>query len=255
MKSNWALWGVGFVFLFVGCASGSKSADRKQRASLHLQMATALMENGKLPEALSELSLAESLAPDDASIQNDMGLVYQLREKYQLAEPRFLKALELAPKYTDARANLARLYIDKGDYQKALKQISLVEQDLTYGAPEKALMLKGMTYYKMGNLKSAETYLVKAYEMQRKSCLTAYFLGRSYYDEKRLKDASQMLDQAIDNCKTAKFEEPLFYSAMAHYGLGEKLEAKARAEELMTDYPKSKLASKAKALLQIVDDL
>lgn len=241
------------IILINGCALGAKEAKQQQKASLHLQMATSLMANGKLPEALSELTIAEQLAPSSAEIQNAIGLVLQLRGHNEQAEKRFERALKLSPEYTDVRTNLARLYIDLGRYDEALREIERVENDLTYPHPEKALTLKGMTYFKKGDFDRAEPILVRAYQTQRESCLGAYFLGRTYYEKKRLNEASQILDQAIANCKGARFEEPLFYSSLSHYGLGERMQAKARAEELLNDYPKSPFVKKARALLKILD--
>lgn len=243
------------VIVVGGCALGTKKAKNQEKAGLHLQIATSLMSNGKLPEALSELTIAEQLAPSNPEIQKNIGLIYHLRGRPKEAEKRFRKALELAPKYTDIRANLARLYIDTGRFNEALQEINLVESDMTYPSPEKALTLKGMVYFKKGEYEKAEPVLIRAYQAQRESCLGAYFLGRTYYAKKRLSEASQILDQAIANCRGARFEEPLFYSSLSHYGLGERMQAKARAEELINDYPKSPFAKKANALLKILDGI
>lgn len=249
---------VGALFLALSLtACGLTDARRKksERASLHMQMAVSLMSNNKLPEALSELNIAEQLTPSNPEIQSYMGIVYQLRNRPAEAEKRFRRALELEPKYTDVRTNLARLYIDQGRYKDALKEIGIVENDLTYPAPEKALLLKGMAFHKMGDFKRAEPVLIQSYQTQRESCLGSYFLGRNYYDQKKMKDAAQILDQAITNCKNSKFEEPLFYASMSHYELGDKSQARARAEELVEKYPKSPLAPKANALLKILEEL
>src|SRR5690606_38268622 len=147
----------------------------------------------------------EQLSPTNAEVQNSIGLVFQMRERPKEAEARFQRALKLAPKYTDVRANLARLYIDTGRYDEALKEIKVIENDLTYPTPERALVLKGMIYFKKGEYEKAEPVLVRAYQAQRQSCIGAYFLGRTYYENKRLSEASQVLDQAITNCKGSKF--------------------------------------------------
>lgn len=242
------------VFLSVGCSLFGPKDRGPQRALLHLEVGKSLLANGKLPEALGELNMAEQLDSKNPEVQSSMGLVYQLRDRPKEAETRFLKALKLAPKFTEVRAHLARLYIDTGRYREALIQIRKIEDDLTYPAPEKALVLKGMVYFKQKKYGEAERVLTQAYQVQREGCLSAYFLGRSYYERKRFNEAAQVLDQAVANCKGAKFEEPLFYSAMAYYGKGKHLDARARAEELINDYPKSALANKVKALLKILDE-
>lgn len=246
------------MFLFVnlmGCALGSSQTKTQEKANLHLKMASSLMANGRLPEAMSELTMAEELDPSHPEIQNNLGLVFQLRERFDEAEKRYRRALKLDPKYTDVRTNLARLYIDQGRYQEALKEIQIVENDLTYPAPEKGLTLKGIAFFKMGNYNQAEEILTKAYKIERKSCLGSYFLGRAYYERKKFKEASQVLDQAIDNCEGTKFEEPLFFSAMAYYHLGDRMQTRARAEKLLKEHPKSDFSQKTQGLLKIVDGL
>jgi|FLYM01.1.fsa_nt_gi type IV pilus assembly protein PilF len=238
----------------LGCTTREGMEKKRHRAGLHMQMGKSLMANGKLPEALTEFTIAEQLLPKNAEIQNQIGIVYQLRERPKEAEQRFKEALRLQPRYTEVRSNLARLYIDTARYPEAMKEINLIENDLTYPAPDKALVLKGMVYFKQRQYDKAETVLTKAYQLQRDGCLGAYFLGRTHYEQKKMPLAAQVLDQAVSNCKGAKFEEPLFYSSMAYYGLGEKLQAKARAEELLNDHPKSPLVDKAKALLKILDE-
>lgn len=244
----------GLCFLSMSCSLFGQKDRGIQRALLHLEVGKSLMANGKLPEALAEFNMAEQLDPKNPEVQSSMGLVYQLRNRPKEAEERFLKALKLAPKFTDVRSSLARLYIDTGKYREALVQIRKIEDDLTYPAPEKALVLKGMVYFKQKKYTEAEGVLSQAYQVQRDGCLGAYFLGRTYYEQKRFNEAAQVLDQAVASCKGARFEEPLFYSAMAYYGRGSRLEAKARAEELINDYPKSALANKVKALLKILEE-
>ena len=243
------------MFSLLSCGTKQKRESAQKRAGLHMQIADALLANGKNPEALSELSMAEQLDPKNPVIQNKLGIVYQLRGKPKEAERRFRKALALNPNYTDVRANLARLYLDQKQYSQALIEINYVEADLTYPAPEKALTLRGMVYFHQGKFSQAESLLEKSYQAQRTNCLSSYFLGRVYLSEKKLKEASQILDQSIKNCESSQFEEPLFYSAMAYYEQGEKLQAKARAEELLLKYKKSPMAKKAEGLLNILEDL
>lgn len=252
------VWRVLFILLalsLASCGMSQKKAQQRQRAVLHMQIADSLLANGKLPEALAELNMAEQLAPRDAVIQSKIGLVFQLREKPEEAEKRFRKALDLSPNFTDVHAQLARLYIDTNRLGKALSEVGYLESDMTYPFPEKSLQLKGMIYFKQEKFKEAEPLLERSYQAQRTNCITSYFLGRTYYAQKKLKESAQVLDQAVKNCESAKFEEPLFYSAMAYYEQGQKLQAKARAEELVLKYNKSPLAKKAEGLLNILDEL
>ena len=56
------------VFL-VGCASQRK--EDRERAVLHMKMGTGYLSQGNYPRAMTELTKAESLDPDNPSILNN----------------------------------------------------------------------------------------------------------------------------------------------------------------------------------------
>jgi tetratricopeptide (TPR) repeat protein len=109
-----------------------------------------------------------------------------------------------------------------------------------------------MVYFNKGSYRKAESYLGRAMNARRDSCVTSNLYGRTLLEEKKLDEAVGILDLAVENCRSAKFEEPLFFSAMAYYSLGDKEKSKARAQELMSEYPLSKYAEKAKGLIRLL---
>jgi Tfp pilus assembly protein PilF len=240
-----------FIFSVVGCAQ--RSNDLKERAHLHLELGISKLAAGDYPNALTELNQAEQLEPKNPVIQNNLGLAYTVRNRPKESEQHFRKAIELDPRYTDARANLARLLIDNRKYDEAMSELGQVENDLTYPYPEKGLSLMGMVYFNKGRFKKAEEYFGRAMNVRRDNCVTSNFYGRTLLEEKKLDEAAGILDLAVENCRPSKFEEPLFFSAMAYYSLGDKEKSKARAQELMTEYPLSKYAVKAKGLMKLLE--
>jgi type IV pilus assembly protein PilF len=242
---------ISFLLLGIGCTH--QSAQLKERAQLHLELGISHLTQGNYPAALTELTQAEQLDPKNAVIENNLGLAYTVRNRYKEADMHFHKALELDPKYSDARANLARLLIDQKMYEAALAELTQVENDLTYPMPEKALSLKGMVYFDQGKFKKAEEYLSRAMNVRRDDCVTTNYYGRTLLEERKLDEAVGILDLAVENCRTSKFEEPLFFSAMAYYSLGDKEKSKARARELVSEYPLSQYANKAKGLMKLLE--
>jgi Tfp pilus assembly protein PilF len=233
-------------------ACSSVSHRDPQRADLHLQIGTGYLSKGLYPQAMQELLHAEEYDPDNPVILNNLGLAYFVRGRLKTAEEKFRKALRFSPKFSEAKNNLGRLLIDAGRTSEALKILHEVENDLTYEYQEKTYSNLGMAYFNLGQFQKAEEYLLKSLEIRRDNCATASFYGRTLYEEKRLEASAQALDQAIEFCRSSRYEEPIFFSAMSYFSLGNKEKSRARIEELLKDYPKSKYYAKAKGMLELL---
>lgn len=232
------------------CVSSSK-VDR-ERAVLHMQIGTGYLAQGAYPQAMSELLQAEKYDPENPMILNNLGLSYYVRGRVQQAEEKFRKAIKIAPGYSEAKNNLARALIDQARYDEAVRYLNQVEGDLTYTNPEKTLSNLGMAHFYLGHYKKAEDYLARSLQMRRESCTSAHFYGRTLLELKRLNDSAEMLDHAVEWCRPTKFEDPLFFSAMSYFSLGDREKSRARLEELLKDYPKSKYVAKAKGMLELL---
>ncbi len=244
-----------FCSLIFGIVTTSCSAPQRanrETAALHLQIGTGYLTKGLYPQAMSELTIADNLDPNNSTILNNLGLAYFVRGRYVTAEEKFRKAIKLAPKFSDAKVNLARLFVDVNQPKEAIPYLLEVESDLTYDVQEKTFSTMGMAYFAMGQYQKAEEYLLRSLAIRRDNCTTANFYGRTLYELKRLKQSATALDQAIDYCRSSRFEEPIYFSAMSYFTLGDKEKTKARIEELLKDYPKSKYVAKAKGMLELL---
>lgn len=239
------------TLLVTGCASAPK-AD-KERAVLHMQMGTGFLQQGLYPQAMAELMKAEQLDPTNPQILNNLGLSYYVRGKSKQAEAKFRTAIKIQKDFTDAKNNLARVLLDQERPRDAIKYLNEAEGDLTYPAADKTYANLGMAHFALGNYQQAETYLLRSLEMRRQNCVTALYYGRTLMELKRAEQSAQMLDQAVEYCRSSRFEDPLYFSAMSYFSLGEKEKTKARLEELLKEYPKSKYVAKAKGMLELLD--
>lgn len=239
------------ALIMTGCSSLSK-AD-KDRANLHLQIGTGYLSQGLYPQAMTELLKAEQLDPKNPLILNNLGLAYYVRGKFKQAEGKFREAIRQDRGYSDGKNNLARVLIEEKNPTDALKWLKEVEGDLTYQFPEKTFANFGMAYFDLGQFRKAEEYLLRSLEIRRQNCVTSNYYGRTLLELKRLEQSAQVLDQAIEYCRANRFEEPLFFSAMSYYSMGEKEKTRARLEELLKEYPKSKYVAKAKGMLELLE--
>ncbi len=219
---------------------------------LHLQTGTSLLSDGNFPQALSELLIAENLDPENATIQNNLGLVYFFRERTDLAETHLRKALKLLPEYTDARNNLARVLIERGKYNEAIQEAQIANNDLTYPNPEKPLINLGVAQFKLAHFEVAKRNFQKAVEIQRDNCLAQSYYGRTLYELRDYRRAAEALDRAVGFCQRSQFDEPHYYSALSYFELGQNEKAQARFEELLKLYPQGKYVDKAKTMLDTI---
>lgn len=239
------------VIALCGCSSAQKRD--KDRAALHLQIGTGYLSKGQYPQAIGSLRKAEELDPTNPFISNNLGLAYFVRGKYKEAEEKFRQAIKSEGRYSDAKNNLARVMIETKRFNEAVRILNEVEGDLTYSNPEKTLSNLGMAYFEMGQFKKAEDYLSRSLGIRRESCLTSSYFGRTLLEMKRYRESAKALDQAIEFCRTAKFEEPIYFSATSYFSLGDREKSRARIEELITNYPKSKYVAKAKGMLELLE--
>ncbi len=249
MKSRFFV--VLFVSSIVGCVSSQKA--REERAILHLQIGTGYLAQGMYPQAISELLKAEQLDSRNASVANNLGLAYHIRGRVRQAENKFRQAIKIDPHFSDAKNNLARNLSDQRRFEEALLLLHEVEGDLTYPNPEKTYTNLGMAYFEQGVYSKAESYLLRALEVRRENCTAANYYGRTLQQQNQFRQAAASLDQAIEFCRSVRFEEPIFFSAMSYFSLGEKEKSRARLEELLKNYPQSKYVVKAKGMLKLLE--
>lgn len=232
------------------CASWKN--ENREKAALYLQMGTSSFENGDYPNALKALMEAEKLDPQNPAVQNNLGLIYFMRERYDLSERHLRRALELQNNFTDARNNLARVLIEKGRYNEAEKELNKVLDDLTYQGFARAYINLGLLHFNKKNFSAAATAFGRSIDMQNDDCIANNYYGRSLFEMKDYARATQALDRAISFCQKQLFDEPHYYSALAYYREGQKSKSVARFEEIIKIYPNGKYRDKAKDMLELI---
>src|ERR1039457_2207912 len=118
--------GIGLSLTLFGCSSDTT----KEQAQLNLQIGTSHLSAGRYPQALAALLHAQSLDPQNPVILNNLGLAYYVRKEYAPALKYISAALDINPKYSDARNNRGRIYIELGRYGEAITDLSIVTKDL-----------------------------------------------------------------------------------------------------------------------------
>lgn len=242
----------GSALIFLGGCSTFVSHEDEDRARLLLRMGASQMEAGDYPNALRTLISAEQLNPEDPVIQNNLGLAYFFRDRLDLAEKHLRLSLSLKDDYTEARNNLGRVLTERGKYQEAIDVLAHALKDLTYSKPARIYLNLGIAQFGAKQHDEARTNLRKVLQYGQDNCLAQNYLGRSYFEGKDFKSASEILDRAVGFCQANQFDEPHYYSALAYYQLGEKAQAESRLEQVTKLYPNGKYTEQAKSLLETI---
>lgn len=238
------------LFLGAVCLVSCETVPKnKEAAQLHLQIGTAQLTGGNYPVAMKELQEARDLDPENEMIENNLGLVYFVREKFELAEKHLTLAIKLKPNYTDALNNLARVHIELGQNDLAIRELTKVLNDLTYQSAEKAWVNMGLAYFQKGEFQTAKNKFTEAIKLNRNHCLAHTLFGRSELELEDFNHATVELDKAIFFCKQNHFDEPHYYSGISYFRMGNKEKGIARMEEVIRLYPNGKYASRAKTMI------
>lgn len=247
--SKFAMFVAAFV-LISGCAS--KSVDTKKAAQLRMEIGVSHIQQNNLPMALKELLAAKELDVTNPYIHNNLGLVYFLRQKNEVSADYFKKAFTILPSFTEAKNNLARVYIEMRQFKKAEPLLNEVMNDLTFTDLPSAQFNYGLLYFNQGKYNQAEKFFHKVLTSRREDCYSHVYYGRSLLELQQLKAAAVQLDKAVQFCTPVKVDDALFYSAIAHYRLGLKDKSQSRFSELIKVYPEGKHHTKAAQMLELI---
>ncbi|MBX3039897.1 MAG: tetratricopeptide repeat protein [Bdellovibrionaceae bacterium] len=246
-------WFLFFLSVAALSSCASTAGDSKSRAELHMTIGNSHFEKGNYPYALQELLKAEKLDPQNPLIQNNLGLIYYMRERYDLAEKHIRRAIQLEPKFSDAKNNLARILIDVKKYDESERLLQQALDDLTYAGGDRAWFNMGYLKFSQEQWGPAKNAFEQSLKLIRDSCLTNNYYGRTLFELKDYKAAALNLDKAVGFCQKQLFDEPHYYSALAWYRAGDPAKSKARFKEIISLYPDGKFREKARAMLQLLE--
>lgn len=222
------------------------------KADLHHQIGIGHMQKGNYPDALNEFLKAEELNPKSPSLLNNIALVYFLREKFDLSELYFKKALALDPNYTDAKNNYARLLIETKKYKEAEELLLESLKDLTYPNYTKIYNNIGFLYFLQNRHLESQGYLKKSLEKNKDDCFAIYYYGLTSFNIENFKSSSAALDVYIKKCDQTAKDEPFYFSALSHYRLKNSSMALQRFEELIKKYPNGKYNEKSRKMAELI---
>ncbi|SNB44885.1 lipopolysaccharide assembly protein LapB [Geobacter sp. DSM 9736] len=178
-----------------GCAIGE--AARKE-AAYHYQMGLSYLVENNVTGALIELTEAEKLTPDDPELLNYLGLAYYRKGRFEIAESKYMRALDLKHNYSDARNNLGVTYMEMKRWDEAIREFKVVTDDIFYRDQGSATINLGLAYFGKGDLPKALSVLRSATSANPRDPRAHLHLGRVYLAQDKTELAIGAFKRAID---------------------------------------------------------
>jgi type IV pilus assembly protein PilF len=170
-------WPLALALVLSGCKH-VPSEKEQASAEIHYNLGVQAQQSGNVQEALSEFQHAVELDPDNADAQNALGILLHLSfRRHGEAVEHYQKALEVRPNFSEARTNLANVYLDQGQYDAAIKLYEQVLNDMLYPTPFIAQGNLGWAWYKKGDTRKALENIKAAVTLNPNFCLGFKNLG------------------------------------------------------------------------------
>ena len=239
---------------FVSCSStpkGEKTPEEK-KAEIYYNQGTQQMMDQEYTQALKNLLSAKNLSPNDDRINNNLGMAFYFKGAKNRAIKYIKKALELNPKNTDAKMNLATIYLQEKKYAQAEGMYLQVLDDLTYEGQYKTYYNLGLLNLKLNQETKAINYFKQSVNVSNSYCPSHFQLGDIYFKRKDYKKAlNSYRDAGLGVC----FEkpEPIYKQALSLIKLKRYESAKSKLEELVKRFAETKYERMAQAELDIIN--
>jgi tetratricopeptide (TPR) repeat protein len=166
-------------------------------ASSQLFLSDIEQKQGKLDEAMADLSTLAQARPDLAEVPIRMGQLAELKEDWSAANIYYSRALKLEPDSALAKNNLAWVYAEHGgniDVALRLAQEAKesVPDDLDYSDTLAWILVKTHTY------DTAIRLLRECVQKDPGNAWYSYHLGVAYYSAGEKSQAQQLLHMTLE---------------------------------------------------------
>jgi len=193
---------------------------RPENARAHNNLGSALVEDGKLEEALPQLRMALQLDPAYADAHNNLGRALAARRNYKEAESHYAEALRLNPNFAEAQNNFGVALAAQGRFEEAMAHYA----DALHLKPEYADAQNnvGVALAAQGRFEEAMPRYAEALRLKPEYAEAYSNIGNAFALQGKLADAVQRYVEALRI-------NPSY--AEVHYNLALALAAQGKRDE------------------------
>ncbi len=167
----------------------SRAKDPRSRAKIHTELGALYYQEGNIPVAMEELTIAIYIDPTYAPAYSMRALVHHFLKEPQYAEDNFRDALQHGPDDPDIANNYGWFLCQNGRQKEGMPHFERALRNRLYQTPDRAYLNAGQCAVSMGDLALGEDYLQKAYRLTGGSPIAALRMADLYYRTGRLDEA------------------------------------------------------------------
>lgn len=207
-----------WVFLLSGCAAEKQKKEEEIKdPALLADVAQDYLRKNEALRAIQTLTDAEKIQPENYDVNRLLGLAYLAKGSLTLAETYLLRALSFADSGgTEIRLYLAHLYVQTGEWERAIGQCHEVLSDPATQFPHLAYNYAGWAYFRKGDNDRAVEYLSNALKNKPDFILPHYNIAMVFMKMRRYGAAGNNFVDTLKLCTDC----PKEFLAELYYRLG-----------------------------------
>jgi len=243
MKLAWLIT----LFLAASCSSGKGETSAQKKSDYHLKLGTNCYLDQDIPCALAEFYKSIDLNPGNAKAHHMLGFVYMGRRQHSEALKHMIMAVELEPKFHEARANLGALMLAMEDWQGAIDYLLPLTREPLYPTPYLVNNNIGWAYLNLKKHALAEKYLKMALLLNPKMCLAYNNIAMVHEARRRTEDAIEAYNEAVKLCP--EYQEPLFHLGVLYQRMSLHADAQRTLQKCVKLDPDARYGRRCKRRL------
>ncbi len=233
--------------LLASCSSAKVEKPADKKSDYHFKLGTNCYLDRDIPCALAELYESIALNPKNAKAHHMLGFIYMGRRQLSEALKHISYAIELDPKFHEARANMGVLMLSMEDWQGAVDYLMPLTREPLYPTPYLVNNNIGWAYYKLKKYPLAEKYLKMAILLNPKMCLAYNNIAMVHEVRRQTEDAIDAYNEAVKLCPD--YQEPLFHLGVLYQNLARHAEALKTLQKCMKLDPDAQYGRRCKKRL------